>query len=105
MDNNIPTSIVNLRHRNADVNCGRGFSIFGNPFEIGKDGTREEVCNKYKEYFQKRILTDSSFRDRVVALKGKKLGCWCRCIPECNHPKCKNQRCHVETILSYLNQL
>jgi hypothetical protein len=94
------TSIVNLRHRNADINCGRG-SIFGNPFIVGKDGTRDDVCDKYIPYFYQR-LTNQSFRGRVLALKGKKLGCWCQCNPPCNNPKCESLRCHVETIVNYL---
>lgn len=96
------TAIVNLRHRKADVSCCRG-TIFGNPFDHNKLGiTRDEACDKYEEYFQHRINTDLSFCQRVKALKGLKLGCWCRCDPPCNHPKC-GLRCHVQTIKRYLD--
>tara|TARA_Y100000034_G_scaffold34222_1_gene41948 strand:- start:17454 stop:17693 length:240 start_codon:yes stop_codon:yes gene_type:complete len=40
-------------------------SIYGNPFAIGRDGTREEVILKYKEYFYKKIQQDEI------------LGCYC----------------------------
>ena len=104
MAEHLPTTIVNLRHRNADVNCGRGFSIFANPYDHNKLGiTRDEACDKYDEYFQKRILTDKPFRDRVLSLEGKKLGCWCCCIPKCNNSKCEYKRCHVQTIVNFIN--
>ena len=96
------TTIINLRHHRCDIVCDRT-SIYGNRFEIGRDGTRDDVCDKYEEYFQKRILTDASFRDRIHSLKDKKLGCWCRCLPECHNPKCKPLRCHLETIVNYLD--
>ena len=97
----LPTSIVNLRHHKAEVLCGRG-SIFGNPYLIGRDGDRNEVCDKFIPYFYKK-LTNPEFRAKVLSLKGRKLGCWCKCSPQCDNPKCKPHRCHVETIVEYLN--
>lgn len=52
-------------------------SLFGNPFVIGKDGSRVEVVMKYREYAVSRVYWDSEFRAAVVALKGKTLACWC----------------------------
>lgn len=47
---------------------------WGNPFIIGKDGTREEVIEKYKNY----ILTNTEMIQQIkTELKGKILGCWC----------------------------
>ena len=96
------TSIVNLRHHNtAETYCGRG-SYFGNPFDHNRLGiTRDEACNKFEDYFYKK-LRDPNFRGMVLSLRGKKLGCWCRCLPACDNPKCKTHRCHVETIVNYL---
>jgi len=97
------TVIVNMRCHKPDVQCDR-FSIFGNPFDFQQLGiTRDEACDRFEEYFYKK-LRDVEFRDKVLALKGKKLGCWCRCLPPCDNPKCKTHRCHVETILKYLNE-
>jgi hypothetical protein len=97
--------IVNLRHRNAEVRCDRSSFSLGNPFLIGRDGDRNEVCDKYEEYFSQRVKTDEVFLQRILALRGKKLGCWCRCDPPCNHPKCKKQlRCHVQTIVKFLEK-
>lgn len=101
MNNSTTTTIVNLRHHKADVNCSRGISIFGNPFIIGRDGTRDEVCDKFVSYFHNK-LRDIYFRNEVLKLKGRKLGCWCKCHPPCYNPKCKSLRCHLETIVEYL---
>lgn len=99
----MPTSIVNIRHSKCDVYCGRG-SPFGNPYEIGRDGTRDDVCELFIPYFKKK-LTNPEFRAKVLALKGKVLGCWCQCNPKCNAKKCITRRCHVETIVDYLDNV
>lgn len=98
-----PTTIVNLRHHIADINCGRG-SPFGNPFDYQKLGiTRDECCERFKEHFYNK-LRDPQFRDKVHALKGKRLGCWCKCQPHCGNPNCKSLRCHLEIIVEYLEE-
>ena len=90
-----------MRCHKPDIRCDRG-SIFGNPFDMERLGiTRAEACDRFEEYFYKK-LQDPEFRAKVLELKGKKLGCWCRCLPPCNNPKCKSHRCHVETIIKYL---
>ncbi len=42
--------VVNIRTDKYDVFIGRP-SKWGNPFIIGKDGTREEVLEKYSNIF------------------------------------------------------
>jgi len=86
--------IVNIKYNKCEVYCGRGTS-FGNVFHIGIDGTRDEVCDKYEEYFNKRISKDFKFKTLVLKLKGRVCGCWC--VPD---------RCHLETIKKFIdNQL
>lgn len=46
---------------------------WGNPFKIGKDGTREEVIEKYRAYIQTR----PDLLAAIPSLKGKRLMCWC----------------------------
>ena len=58
-------------------------SNFSNPYKIGKDGTREEVIIKYKEYIMKRLMNEKSLIDELISLKDKNLGCWC--CPEMCH--------------------
>lgn len=41
------TTVVNRHKASYDVYVGRG-TKWGNPFEIGKDGTRLEVIEKYR---------------------------------------------------------
>lgn len=86
------TTVVNIRNSTCDQYIGRG-STFGNPYHIGEDGDREQVIEKFRAYFYKR-LTDASFRDKVLALKGKRLGCWC--VP---------LNCHGNVIVEYLEKL
>ncbi len=58
-------------------------SKFANPFKIGKDGTREEVIIKYRNHITNKVENDKSFKDELLSLKGKKLGCWCHPL-ECH---------------------
>jgi len=58
-------------------------SVFANPYKIGKDGTREEVIFKYKEYLINNLNNDKSLVNKLILLKDKNLGCWC--YPEYCH--------------------
>lgn len=86
------TTVVNRRQRDYDVYIARG-SIFGNPYEIGVDGTREEVIARYKRWFE-FMLMDKTFRYAVKELRGKRLGCYCHPLP-----------CHGDIIKKYLDSL
>ena len=85
------TQIVNIKHEKCEVFCGRG-SIFGNPYVIGRDGTREHVINRYREWFA-FLLKDATFVRELRKLKGKKLGCFC--VPD--------NDCHVRIIKEWLD--
>ena len=52
-------------------------SKWGNPFKIGRDGTREQVIAKYEEWLMKqpRLLA------ALPELRGKTLVCWCAPLP------------------------
>jgi len=85
------TEVVNIKkYRGVFTYIGRG-SLFGNPFRIGTHGTRDEVIVKYKQWFYDK-LEDLVFKDRVLGLKGKVLGCFC-----------KPQKCHGDVIKEYLD--
>jgi hypothetical protein len=65
--------VVHCKRAAHDVYIGRP-SKWGNPFAIGRDGTRDEVIEKYREYLRERLdLVEAARRE----LKGKVLGCWC----------------------------
>lgn len=70
--------VVHCKKSEYDIYIGRG-SIWGNPYIIGKDGTRAEVIAKYKKY----LLTNTFLMGKIIELKGKRLGCWC--APEACH--------------------
>ena len=74
------TRVVNKRRELCDVYIGRP-SIWGNPFVIGRDGTREEVIEKYRTY-----IISGAGRHLLASLPelvGKRLGCYC--APEACH--------------------
>lgn len=62
-------------------------SKWGNPFVIGKDGTRDEVIEKYRQW----IVTQPQLIKDLPELKGKILGCWCAPL-----------KCHGEVLLELL---
>lgn len=64
--------VVHCKKSKFDVYIGRP-GKWGNPFTIGKDGTRADVVRKYKEWIVKQPDLMSSLHE----LKGKVLGCWC----------------------------
>ncbi len=83
----IKTRVVHCKKSDYDVYIGRP-SEFGNPFEIGKDGTRAEVIAKYKEY----LLASPVLMAKLKDLKGKRLGCWCYPLP-----------CHGDVIVELIH--
>ena len=71
----LKTTVVHFNKEPYDVYIGRGHcSLWGNPFEIGKDGTRSEVIAKYREY----LLGSPKLLALLPTLRGKILGCWCK---------------------------
>jgi hypothetical protein len=71
-DTAMETKVVHGKREKYDVYVGRP-SKWGNPFAIGRDGTREEVVAKYKDW----LMTQPALLAALHQLKGKKLGCWC----------------------------
>ena len=80
--------VVDCKKEEYDVYIGRP-SKWGNPFQIGLQGTREEVIAKYELY----LRTNAELMKALPELKGKTLGCWCA-------PKL----CHGEILLRYANK-
>lgn len=84
--------VFNIRHSHpVDAVLVDRSTDFGNPFVIGRDGNREQVCDKYDVWIwmpEQRWL-----RARMMEeLRGEDLLCWCE--PE---------RCHARTIMSIAN--
>jgi hypothetical protein len=86
------TKVINIRRdpkvAGEWVYIGRG-SKWGNPFVIGKDGTREEVIDKYRVW----IMSQPPLLNEIQELKGKVLGCFC-----------KPKACHGDVIVELLEK-
>ena len=63
------------------------------PFRIGRDGTREEVIEKYRRYMIKRLRVEAALRSELRALRGKRLGCYCAPLP-----------CHGDVLVALLGE-
>lgn len=89
--------VVNLYKEKPDVYCGRG-SMYGNPFQIGVDGTREEVIEKSNARIDAAISKGRFLntnpevftlsQQELIWLSDKTLGCFC-----------KPKDCHADHLL------
>lgn len=50
---------------------------WGNPFKLGRDGTRDEVIEKYRKWLWAAIYTGEIKQTDLAALHGKRVACWC----------------------------
>lgn len=82
-------SVVNIRLDKADIYIGRP-SKWGNPYKIGRDGTRKEVIEKYKFH----VLASPDLVAALPELKGKILGCWC-----------KPKLCHGDVLVELISDI
>ncbi len=81
--------VVNLKKHHYTIYIGRG-GPFGNPFMIGKDGSRKEVCEKYEEYAR----NNSRLLAQIYQLKEDDiLGCFCKPLD-----------CHGDIIVKLWNE-
>lgn len=109
----IETTVVNLETGTYDEYIGRRSEPYthmltagvepgeegwlGNPHPIGwckrcrEDHTRAECIRAFKEDFYEAIGRDGDFRNKVLLLKGKRLGCYC-----------KPKECHGDVIKEYI---
>jgi hypothetical protein len=80
-------------------------STLANPYKIGKDGTREEVVQKYRRWLWNQVqanteaketldwlLADIRFREEL-GHEPLKLVCWCK----------EDEKCHGDIIINCLN--
>lgn len=83
------TKVVHWKKARFDIDIRRP-AKWGNPFRIGKDGTRKEVIIKYENWLvqQPHLMAD------IMELDGKTLGCWC-------HPK----PCHGDVLVKVIKQI
>jgi hypothetical protein len=87
------TKILNARTVGRQSGPDRRYigrpDIFGNPFVIGRDGTRAEVIAKYAKW----APTQPHIVAALAELVGKDLICWCAPLP-----------CHGEVLLQMVRR-
>ena len=69
----VGTEVVNVNLSEYDIFVGRP-SKWGNPFIIGRDGTRAEVIAQYETW----IRAQSQLMNVLLELDDKRLGCFCK---------------------------
>lgn len=77
------TPVANRRsiHRlPGDVYIGRP-GPWGNPFSIGRDGSRAEVIEKYRRWITGPDRVAAALRANLRLLRGRRLVCWCAPLP------------------------
>jgi hypothetical protein len=82
------SKVVHCKKEKYDIMIDRS-TIWGNPFFIGKHGTRSEVIEKYRQW----LLTQPELYARIHELRGKTLGCWC-----------KPAACHGDVLIELLER-
>lgn len=80
---------VNLRHEAYDVDCTR-HGKWGNPFQIGPDGSREHVIDLHRRW----LKLQPELIAALPELRGRILGCVCEA----------GQHCHADTLLRLANK-
>lgn len=97
----IPTRIVPLQLTQVvnkdrgglyDVYIGRG-TIWGNPYQMGQDGDRDEVIRKFAYDFGRGFLKASeNLEHNLGIIRGKVIAC-----------HCKPAACHGDVLAAHLN--
>ena len=83
------TTVVNIKREECDVYIGRP-SVWGNPFQIGPDGNRDEAIAKYRQHIQNNPDLLERAKKELV---GKRLGCYC-----------KPRSCHGDILAEIANE-
>ena len=84
---NLKTGYQAMVHNPVRVDRG---TPWGNPFILGVDGDRAEVCRLFEAYATWRLCLQSHWLDH---LRARDLACWC--APE---------QCHAETLMRLANR-
>lgn len=86
-ENTEMTKVVNIKDGEYfDVYIGRG-SKWGNPFKIGRDGSRKGVIALYRQW----LPTNYKLMNDLMELDGKILGCFC-----------KPKACHGDVLVEFI---
>lgn len=87
------TTVVNVKSGEFDVYIGRHVprakdprcrkrGVFYNKFKVGRDArTAEEACVMFEQDLRWWLAREPSMVASLLALRGKRLGCWCHPDP------------------------
>jgi len=98
-DDMVKIRIVNMRNEQHDVRIDRR-TCYGNPFVIGKDGTREGVilkCEsrlKEQPWIAEKLMHEICNFTQVRRVDEVRLGCWCA-----------PRACHGDTLKRLVEEL
>lgn len=100
-DDDFEITVVRMLGNRDAVQCDRR-TVLGNPFIMRSEPDRDEVCDKFEEYFNEKLHSgDLEFTNFLCGLiettidQGYiKLGCHCA-------PK----RCHLDTVKRFLDSV
>ena len=81
--------VVNAHREPYDVLIARP-SKWGNPFQVGRDGSRDQVIKMYEVHVRRR----PDLLAALPELAGKRLGCYC-----------KPEACHGDVLAKLLREL
>jgi hypothetical protein len=88
-----PITVVSKRKgyvaQPGDVYIGRP-TMWGNPFTIGRDGTRDEVIAKYRTWLGNNLHVLGP----LIELQPKRLVCWCAPLA-----------CHGDVLAEVMNKM
>ena len=96
--------IKNLRDERPkypyQIRIDRGHSILANHYYMKSEEERDEVCDKYRDYFAIQAHHNEAFTNALrelykIAMKYGKLELYCWCYPK---------RCHGDTIKKFLSR-
>ena len=99
------TDVINIRRDRsvlADPDVVRidRATRWGNPFVIGRDGSRAEVIEKYRAWLRREIRAGRVPLEDLAVLKGKRLACHCDPRPCHGHVLAAAARWAAERLLS-----
>ena len=85
--------VYNKSHNDAPIGAVSIMrpSIWGNPYAIYRDGNRDEVCDKYREFLHKLLDVRPDILEQFTTLMQTADGLLCCCKPK---------RCHGDEIVA-----
>ncbi len=85
--------VVHCKREPYDVLIDRR-TEFGNPHKMHSEKDRDEIIRQFEKTARARLTVDFRWADKVKALHGKTLGCWCSPKP-----------CHGDILLKLAAEL